>query len=330
MFSEFLAGQPEIVRSLHEHKTVVCASVASLVSTTCGYPLDSLKSRLQTSRDHVSVPRMAAIVFKEEGLAGFFRGIWIPLFTISAVRAASFTIYTDVKGLLHFHHILDRPRISDVALAAAIGGAASGALISVGSTPFELVKVRRQLEYSIAAAKHIKIAKPPNTIEAVKEIVTAKGVPGLYQGFRLHFWRDMLGSSLYFGEYEAMRHALGRLPSGKQGETPIWAPVPPSLIPFTCGSLAGVTSWALIYPLDVVKTKVQQRALAGAPPRTIADTFKRLLRGPDPNNPRKTISGIARIYQGLGVSAARSVLTHGFLWTVYEWVGGKIDALPNV
>lgn len=329
MLSQFLADKPAVTHYLQDHKTVVCATIASLASTSCGYPLDSLKSRLQTSREHVSVPRMAAIVYREEGVAGFFRGIWIPLITISVVRAASFSIYTDIKALLHSDHIFEKPRVLDVALAAGIGGAASGAVISCGSTPFELVKVRRQLEYSIAAAKNVKIVKPPNTIESVREIVASKGILGLYQGFKLHFWRDMSGSALYFGEYEAMRHVLGRLPSGEQGETPPWLPIPPALIPFVCGSLAGVTSWALIYPLDVVKTKVQQRALAGVPPRGTWETFNRLLRGPDPNNPRPVIQGVARIYQGLGVSAARSVLTHGFLWTVYEWVKKRVEALPG-
>lgn len=245
-------------------------------------------------------------------------------------RTASFSIYTGTKTWLHGHHLLDKSRVTDVAFAAGLGGAASGAVICVGSAPFELVKVRRQLEYSIAAAKNQKIVKPPGTYEAVREIVKAKGFFGLYQGFRLHFWRDMSGSALYFGEYEAMRHVLGRLPSGRQGETPVWAPIPPSLIPFACGSLAGVSSWALIYPLDVVKTKVQQRALAGVPPRTPWVTFKRLLRGPDPQQPRTIVAGIGRIYQGLGVSAARSILTHGFLWTIYEYVKQKIDALPRV
>ncbi|KAG8861979.1 hypothetical protein FRB96_002422 [Tulasnella sp. 330] len=271
---------------------------------------------------------MAAIVYREEGIAGFFRGIWIPLVTISAVRTASFSIYTGTKTKLHERDLLNRPRVLDVSLGAGLGGAASGAVISVGSAPFELVKVRRQLEYSIAAAKNIKLEKPPSTMGAVREIMSTKGFFGLYQGFRLHFWRDLSGSALYFGEYEAMRHILGRDAAGKQWATPSWAPIPPSLIPFTCGSLAGVTSWALIYPLDVVKTKVQQRALAGAPPRTAWVTLMRLLRGPDPTNPRTTVAGLGRIYQGLGVSAARSVLTHGFLWTIYEYVKKEIDALP--
>lgn len=86
------------------NKTVVCAVIASYISTFAGYPvsgrvyfmvvaylipsqLDSLKSRLQTSRNRVPIPRLAARVFQEEGIRGFYRGLWIPLFTISFVRA---------------------------------------------------------------------------------------------------------------------------------------------------------------------------------------------------------------------------------------------------
>ena len=64
--------------------------------------------------------------------------------------------------------------------------------------------------------------------------------------------RDTSGTMLYFLEYDAMRHALGRDRRGEQHETPPWLPIPPSLVPFVCGSLSGVTSWALIYPLDVL------------------------------------------------------------------------------
>jgi solute carrier family 25 carnitine/acylcarnitine transporter 20/29 len=39
----------------------------------------------------------------------------------------------------------------------------------------------------IAARKHIKLLKPPGTIEAVKDILRTNGITGLYTGFRLHF-----------------------------------------------------------------------------------------------------------------------------------------------
>jgi len=111
------------------------------------------------------------------------------------------------------------------------------------------------------------------------DIVRVAGVRGLWSGFPLHFLRDTCGTALYFWEYDMMRHACGRLPSGEQGPTPAWLPIPAGLIPFTCGSLAGVTSWALIYPMDVVKTKVQQRALSGQQRRGLLETCMRMIRG---------------------------------------------------
>ena len=49
-----------------------------------------------------------------------------------------------------------------------------------------LHQVRRQLEYSIAETKGIHIVKPPNTLDAVRDIFRANGIRGLYTGFRLH------------------------------------------------------------------------------------------------------------------------------------------------
>ena len=129
-------------------------------------------------------------------------------------------------------------------------------------------QVRRQLEYSIAASKGLRIVKAPSTVDAVKDIFRTNGLLGLYTGFRLHFGevfcvshitipthfhavRDTFGTALYFFEYDGLRHIMGRLPSGEQGPTPSWLPIHSSLVPFLCGSVAGVSSWALIYPLDV-------------------------------------------------------------------------------
>jgi hypothetical protein len=33
-----------------------------------------------------SIPKLASLVYREEGVGGFFRGLWIPLVTISIVR----------------------------------------------------------------------------------------------------------------------------------------------------------------------------------------------------------------------------------------------------
>ena len=51
--------------------------------------------------------------------------------------------------------------------------------------------------------------------------------------------------------------------------------------------------------------------------------------GPDPNNPKPLLAGVTRIYRGLGVSALRSITTHGLLWTFFDLVSNYIDALPQ-
>jgi solute carrier family 25 carnitine/acylcarnitine transporter 20/29 len=63
--------------------------------------------------------------------------------------------------------------------------------------------------------------------------------------------RHLLGRKVNMSDVEEG----GRRGREEQGDVPEWARgwLPKGVIPFLCGSLAGVTSWALIYPVDVSK-----------------------------------------------------------------------------
>lgn len=67
--------------------------------------------------------------------------VTIPLLTITVVRTASFSIYTGVKEEFYSRHWLQRQRLSGTATAGLAGGAASGLLLSVGTSAFEYTKV---------------------------------------------------------------------------------------------------------------------------------------------------------------------------------------------
>lgn len=130
----------------------------------------------------------------------------------------------------------------------------------------------------------------------------------LYTGFRLHAIRDTLGTGLYFCFYDSARYALD--PSSNI--LPFTAPKYVST--FVCGSGAGMASWLLIYPLDLVKSKVQRNALAESPYERPWSIFKRV-----------SGRGITKLYRGLGVSAVRSLVSHGLMWTVLEAVRSSIE-----
>lgn len=101
-------------------------------------------------------------MIREEGIGGLWRGFPLPLITISIVRTISFTIYTSTKRILNSTpDILGEPgalerrnrwidlqlalfnqdSARDVAITSMIAGGASGAVVCLGSAPFELVKV---------------------------------------------------------------------------------------------------------------------------------------------------------------------------------------------
>lgn len=335
---------------LWDHRTVTAAGTASLVSTAVSFPLDSLKARLQVrAYPRPAVVNCARAVFAEEGIRGFTRGMCVPLATISFVRTASFSIYTSTKHLLHQHAFFPNPyAVRDVAASGALGGATSGMIISCGSAPFELVKVQRQLEYLIALQRgHAQ----PGSKYAMTGMQAARqiwrdhhGLRGFYLGFRLHLLRDTLGTTFYFSFYDSCRVLLARQAARQQGLQPhemppgpvsLWG-IPAPAISFLNGSAAGIASWFIVYPLDMVKTRVQKQALGGAPPTSSVRTFLQILNAPaSGQQPASLPSRFLRLYRGLGVSTLRSFLSHGITWSLIEYTTMAItrraqrDSIPG-
>jgi len=60
------------------------------------------------------------------------------------------------------------------------------------SCPVLIWQVRRQLEYTIAEKKGVKLMKPPSTASAVRDIFRMNGIFGLYTGFYLHFRKRLI------------------------------------------------------------------------------------------------------------------------------------------
>lgn len=318
---------------LCRNRTVLTAGTASLVSTAASFPFDSVKSRLQV-RDYPSIWECAKSVVREEGFRGFFRGVTIPLITISFVRTSSFSIYYNTKLKLHKKGVFaDQDRLIHTALSGAAGGATSGVIISCGSAPFELVKVQRQLEYLIAVQKGLvsgvptgpggtRTFVPQSGFKAAANIYqNFGGIKGFYTGFPLHMMRDTLGTALYFGFYDSIRKLVFRHSKKTDStSTPSIYGIPGPMVSFLSGSAAGILSWLIVYPVDLIKTKVQRDALAGNPRLfTGWQVFLHMIKQREPVQTGEGNSGVAkvdtlprrflRLYRGLGVSALRSFIS---------------------
>ena len=165
--------------------------------------------------------------------------MYIPLFTITLVRTASFTIYTNVKDQMYGRGLVAPNSIQSSITAGFVGGAASGLLLSCGTSAFEFQKIRLQLEYLVAMKKGVPY-EPRGTVQGFLDLYRQGGMRGLYTGFRLHALRDTLGTGLYFSFYDTASRIIAQHPNGV---------LPHIVTTFACGSAAGIASWALICTL---------------------------------------------------------------------------------
>lgn len=99
-----------------------------------------------------------------------------------------------------------------------------------------------------------------------------------------------------------------------------------------CGGLAGVVTWASIFPLDVVKTRVQTQHLQG--PLESTGENRTLLRDEPTDHAvgRRKLSsfevarhayqteGTSVFFRGLGVCSVRAFVVNAVQWAVYEWM----------
>ena len=67
---------PKPKRWIKRYRTEVCAGSASVLSTLTAFPLDSVKTRLQTY-PYAGFTDCVRSTYQKEGLHGFFRGMWL-------------------------------------------------------------------------------------------------------------------------------------------------------------------------------------------------------------------------------------------------------------
>ena len=247
-------------------------------------------------------------------------------------------MFTRTKELLARSWRKKKDKLSDALIFGAAGGITSGTIICFMSAPFELTKVERQLEYLIWTQRNKNNGTlgtnkfiPRSGFQAARDIYRLHGgLRGFYIGLRLHMYRDMTGSCIYFGLYDTMRMLSDRLEPRRQSYG-----IPAPFVSFLIGSASGIMSWLSIYPLDLIKTQVQRDVLAGAPRRSGFTVLRRLLMQHEgEHEPVKKARSIRdlpihrflRLYRGLGISAMRSFISHGLTWTLIESITRHIES----
>jgi solute carrier family 25 (mitochondrial carnitine/acylcarnitine transporter), member 20/29 len=277
-----------------------------------GNPLDLIKVRLQAG----VVPQTSAAPLRSA--TSLATGAAAPVLGYGALNALLFVSYNRAEASLPAHGLWG------TWIAGAVGGLATW----VVSTPTELVKCRAQL----APAGVSGLGASSWAI--VRHVWAAEGLKGFYFGGVVTAMRDSIGYGFYFWSYELSTRWMAEQqrsrgsPSGEAGG----ALSGEAARVLLCGGLAGIVTWASIFPLDVVKTRVQSQALTRAPEEASLLSSAAGQRIPaskrlgawEVTKVAYREGGIRVFFKGLIVCSMRAFIVNAVQWAVYEWIMNEL------
>ncbi|XP_061139049.1 mitochondrial glutamate carrier 1-like isoform X1 [Syngnathus typhle] len=313
---------------------LINGGVAGLIGVTCVFPIDLAKTRLQnqqngsrlytsmyvlsshTSAD-ISVTSVCCFFFlyfrsdcliktiRSEGYFGMYRGAAVNLTLVTPEKAIKLAANDFFR-----HHLSKDGKLT--LLKEMLAGCGAGTCQVIVTTPMEMLKIQLQDAGRIAAQRKLMPesvpagtveAKSPTAMQLTRQLLSEKGIAGLYKGLGATLLRDVPFSIIYFPLFANLNNYGKR---GAEGPAPFY-------VSFISGCLAGSTAAVAVNPVDVIKTRLQSlnRGSTEDTYSGVTDCIRKILRNEGPSAFLKgaycralviaPLFGIAQVVYFLGV-----------------------------
>lgn len=297
-------------------KVITRASSSSTAVAAMHPGSASVKANVSTVAAGSAAPSQTSIL-GNRSLRALYAGITGPLLTSGIAQSLNFATYDTARRLLYEHQLqsenpndvafhrqpndyLYHDNLSNVAMASFI----SGALLSVLTSPMVVVKTKQQL-----AVWGFR--------KAISETYVVGGLRGFYTGFGAHFICESFGRSFYMFAYELSKRQLAQAKPSEQSSLESANRISTENLStperMLCAATAGMTSWAFIFPFDVIKSKLYARSITK---QTLPTAFDGIVLA------RQLVreQGIRSLYRGVGLTVARGGPVAAVVLPVYDYV----------
>ncbi|CAM9690761.1 unnamed protein product [Ectocarpus sp. 12 AP-2014] len=245
-----------------------------------GHPLDLLKVKLQTGGQYKGVADAAAKTLRAEGPRGFYRGVSAPLVGVTPIFATCFWGYD--MGLKLCRAATGKDADAKMSLGEKmLAGAFSALPATALMAPVERIKCLLQIQGEEVA----RGAKPKYSgmVDCARKLHATGGIGSVFKGWEVTLMRDVPGSVAYFGVYEFLKEAFAA-EDGTVSSAGI----------LSAGGFAGMATWAVAIPPDVIKSRWQTAAEGTY--SGLGDVLRTLLRE----------EGAAALYRGVAPAMLRA------------------------
>ena len=258
-----------------------------LVSPLASQPFDTLKTKMQAEARYArqGMGAVATQVLRADGAAGLYRGILPIVMSTGVQKSALFSANAGARRACEESGVpaltQPIPFTGGLSPALLVGGLAAGTARTVVETPFELAKVRYQTGGGVRAAGGV---------------LSVGQLAELYTGAGATWARGTLMLTSFFVLCDYSERAAPELMSR------------PLLGGFLKGGVCATLAWAVAWPLEVAKNKVQGAGAQVTGRSTLA--IVRQLAASD---------GLRGLYRGFLPGALRSFVANGAGMAVFQF-----------
>jgi solute carrier family 25 carnitine/acylcarnitine transporter 20/29 len=286
---------------------------AGVIGTVIGYPLDLVKTRMQTSsiatantsiktKPSNNLFQVGYNVLKHEGIFALYKGMTPPLISLTILNTMTFKSYNYIRTQYNAKRGFD--------IRNFMAGFTIAPMASMISTVEHLLKTQMQMD-------NIHEKRFHSSWHCVKTLVKEHGtIRILYLGHGVNTLREGVFIGTYFYTYEGMRIQLDRwFGSDKTTSSRSYDPdqkAPAWTIPIS-GGISGAWAWFVSFPLDCVKAGIQGQSLSSCKQHKLngmVTVFQQLIR----------TKGWRGLYSGVTPSIMRAFVVSSTRFTAYEMV----------
>jgi len=206
-------------------------ALAGMVGTTCMFPFDIVKTKLQAGEAGGPIG-VARNIFKKNGFFGFYRGLMPNLVCVGPEKAIKLVVNEKLRDIFENDD-------GSISLPHEIlAGGTAGTFQAVVTVPMELTKIQMQLQDTLPVAER----------QTVGQVIKSLGLRGCYRGTAATLLRDIPYSVLFFPGYANLR----RLSADEKGHNS-------KVSTLLSGGIAGAIAAGLVTPCDTIKTNLQKK-----------------------------------------------------------------------
>ena len=264
---------------------LIAGGIAGSAGIAVGHPLDSLKVRMQMSGGSIQ-----SIISQSSKLGSVWNGLPAPLAGAAVLNACIFFTYGSTTRVWDKYVQSDDNSNHNTLAKEAICGGITGFASSFIMCPTEHVKTKLQLNATLYR----------NSLYAAKRIIANHGLIGLNRGFVATAIRQSPGFCVYFGSYERLKYSLQAQNNIQCNEL---------IASIIAGGIAGSLSWAIVYPIDLIKSRIQALPVdCNKNDRSIMHIGNTILKE----------GGWKALYRGFGITVLRAFPVNAVILTTHS------------